>query len=142
MKELQILSADGSTRMIPLEDRGITIGRSSTADLSFPDDNGLSRHHLTIEKQGENWILKDLGSKNGTALNGAKIASPTVLKSGDRIIAGHLIVICDGSNERPTKPVVVFDPTDDEEAQTSSSTVITNLEGVIKPDESAEDRSR
>src|SRR5579863_5619027 len=142
MKELQILSADGNTRMVPLLDRGITIGRSSTADLSFPDDNGLSRHHLTIEKQGETWALRDLNSKNGTALNGVKISSPTVLKSGDRISAGHLVIICDGGSQRSTKPLVIFDPVDDEDTQTSSSTVITNLEGVIKPDESAEDRSR
>ena len=62
MKELQVLSADGKSRMVPLEGKPVTIGRSSAADLCFPEDNGLSRRHLTIEPQGPNWVIKDLDS--------------------------------------------------------------------------------
>src|SRR5580704_5330592 len=102
MKELQILSADGKSRMIPLEGQ-IVVGRSSAASLCFPDDNGLSRQHLSIEKQGDDWALRDLGSKNGTVLNGAKVTATTILKSGDRIMAGHLIIIVDGASARSTK---------------------------------------
>jgi hypothetical protein len=39
MKELQILSPDGQNRFIPLEAERISLGRSSAADLPFPDDN-------------------------------------------------------------------------------------------------------
>jgi serine phosphatase RsbU (regulator of sigma subunit) len=135
MQELQILSPDGKSRSIPLaETKRITIGRSSAADLCFPDDNGLSRQHLAIENEGGYWSLRDLGSKNGTTLNGARVTAPMPLKPGDRIMAGHLIVICDGGSGSSTRPLVFFDPTDDDEVQTSSSTVITNLEGVIQPD--------
>ena len=134
MKELQILSPDGTSQVIPLEGRRITLGRSSAADLTFPNDNGLSRQHLAIETDGAGWTLTDLQSKNGTALNGVKISAPMPLKSGDRIMAGHLVLIYDATSSFNTTPVVVFDPLDDSQEQTSSSTVITNLEGVIKPD--------
>jgi serine phosphatase RsbU (regulator of sigma subunit) len=136
MRELQILSPDGKSRSVPLaETKRITIGRSSVADLCFPDDNGLSRQHFAVENEGGAWLLRDLGSKNGTTLNGARVTAPMPLKSGDRIMAGHLIVICDGGSGSSTRPLVFFDPQDEDEVQTSSSTVITNLEGVIQPDE-------
>lgn len=132
MKEIQILSPDGKSRSVPLEGVRITLGRSSAADLMFPEDNGLSRQHLAIENDGAGWVLSDLGSKNGTMLNGAKVAERTPLKSGDRIMAGHLVLIYDAVGTRASSPVVVFDPQDEQEEHTSSSTVITNLEGVIK----------
>src|ERR1700733_4218101 len=129
MKELQILSPDGQSRLVPLEGEGVSLGRSSAADLCYASDNALSKKHLAIEKDGDGWALRDLGSKNGTMLNGAKISDLTPLKAGDRITAGHLIIVYDGSRSRAAKPVVVFDTQDDSEANTSSGTVITQLEG-------------
>ena len=139
MHDIQILSPDGKSRILPLQGERITLGRSSAADLCFADDTGLSRQHLAIEREGEGWALNDLASKNGTILNGTRVAARTPLKPGDRIMAGHLILVYDGSSSRPTKPVVIFDPdaADDEEEHTSSSTVITNLEGAIRPDKSS-----
>lgn len=131
-KELQILSPDGKSRLIALEGERLSLGRSNTAELSYPDDNGLSRRHLAIECDGEGWALRDLGSKNGTMLNGVRITERTPLKSGDRIMAGHLIMIYDGAASRAAKPVVIFDPREDTDEQTSSGTVIAHLEGVIK----------
>ena len=132
MRELQILSPDGKSRVIQLEGQRITLGRSSVAELCFPDDTGLSRQHLALEREGDTWVLLDLNSKNGTILNGAKVESKTPLKSGDRVMAGHLILVYDGATAYSTKPVVIFDPLDEVEENTGS-TVITNLEGVIKP---------
>ncbi|HTA45890.1 MAG TPA: SpoIIE family protein phosphatase [Bryobacteraceae bacterium] len=132
MKELQILSPDGNSRLIPLEGERISIGRSSAAELCYPDDNGLSRQHLALERDGDGWALRDLGSKNGTMLNGTRITVRTPLKSGDRITAGHLIIVYDGATSKATKPVVVFDTKDEAEEPTGSGTVITQLEGVIK----------
>lgn len=137
MRELQILSPDGKSQTIQLEGDRITLGRSTAAELCFADDTGLSRQHMAFEREGETWFLHDLNSKNGTILNGAKVADRTALKSGDRVMAGHLILVYDGATARATKPVVIFDPLEEEaEEHTSSSTVITNLEGVIKPDQS------
>src|SRR5580698_2150863 len=134
MKELQILTPDGQNRFIPLKEDRISLGRSSAAELSFPDDGGLSRQHLALERDGDGWALRDLGSKNGTMLNGAKITGRMLLKPGDRITAGHLILVYDGAASREQRPVVVFDRRDETGEHASSSTVITQLEGVIKPD--------
>jgi serine phosphatase RsbU (regulator of sigma subunit) len=134
MKEIQILSPDGQNRFIPLDAERISLGRSSAAELSFPDDNGLSRQHLAIERDGDGWALRDLGSKNGTMLNGAKITGRMPLKSGDRIAAGHLILVYDGAASTPSKPVVVFDYREEAGEYKTSSTVITHLEGVLKSD--------
>lgn len=137
MKELQILSPDGNTRLFPLEGERLSLGRSASAELCYPDDNGLSRQHLALERDGEGWALRDLGSKNGTMLNGARVTDRIPLKPGDRITAGHLIIVYDGAGSKPVKPVVIFDPRDDSEPQTSSGTVITQLEGVIKSGDAA-----
>jgi sigma-B regulation protein RsbU (phosphoserine phosphatase) len=134
MKELQILSPDGNSRAVPLEGQRLSLGRSSTAELSYPDDSGLSRQHLVLEREGEEWAINDLGSKNGTLLNGARITERRPLKSGDRIAAGHLIIVYDGAAQRTSRPVVVFDTKADEDLQTHSSTVVTDLGDVIRHD--------
>ena len=59
--------------------------------------------------KGTHWTAVDLGSKNGTMLNGQPLTAKTTLKSGDRIMAGHLILICDGLSSRTSNPVVIFD---------------------------------
>ena len=134
MKQLQIFSPDGQMRFVPLESERISLGRSTTAELSFPDDGGLSRQHLAIEREGDDWVILDLGSKNGTTLNGVRVTNRMHLKSGDRISAGHLVIVYDAAKATTTKPVVVFDPNAREEEQASSKTVITHLDGLIRSD--------
>ena len=134
MRELQIFSPDGRNQTIELRGDKMSLGRSGAADLCFADDAGLSRQHLAIERDGEGWAVRDLGSKNGTMLNGVRLTSRAVLKPGDRIMAGHLILVYDGRSQprasTTSKPVVVFDEKNSE--QSSSSTLMTSLEGVIK----------
>ncbi len=134
MKAIQIFSPDGQNRFVPLDADRISLGRSSAAELSFPDDNGLSRQHLAIERDGDGWALRDLGSKNGTMLNGVKVTGRVALHPGDRIAAGHLVLIYESSSAQATKPVVVFDHQAEAENYGTSSTVITHLDGVIKSD--------
>ena len=131
MSSLQILAPDGSSRVVPLENHSVILGRASGAQLSFPDDAGLSRQHLAFEMDtaGHDWLVRDLGSKNGTVLNGAKITAPTALRSGDRITAGHLILVFDPS--RPTtESVIVFEA--EEKPFVEGATVVTNLKGLLK----------
>ena len=134
MKAIQIFSPDGQNRFVPLESERIALGRSSAAELSFPDDNGLSRQHLAIEREGDGWALRDLGSKNGTMLNGVKVNGRVTLTSGDRIAAGHLVLVYDGSTSQSATPVVVFDHHAEADTNTTSSTLFTHLDGVIKSD--------
>jgi serine phosphatase RsbU (regulator of sigma subunit)/pSer/pThr/pTyr-binding forkhead associated (FHA) protein len=129
MPELQIFTPDGKSEKLPLENSRITVGRSSVAELCYPDDAGLSRQHLAIESDGRNWYVRDLGSKNGTLLNGARINERNPLKPGDRVMAGHLIIVfdSDAGQEQKTQAVVFVDPV----GEGSSSTMVTDLAGVI-----------
>jgi len=52
------------------------------------DDPNVSRQHAEIRPRGGSWVLTDLGSTNGSQLNGRRLAAPTVLKPGDEIELG------------------------------------------------------
>ena len=64
----------------------MVIGRDQQADLVImTPDKQVSRHHATLTRSNEGVMLEDLGSKNGTHLNGVRITEPTMLKDGDTI---------------------------------------------------------
>jgi sigma-B regulation protein RsbU (phosphoserine phosphatase) len=130
MPELQIFSADGKSKNITLDGARLTVGRSSVAELCYPDDAGLSRQHLAFETDGRNWYVKDLASKNGTVLNGVRITDRKPLKPGDRIMAGHLIMVFGSDLDVAQRTQVIF--VEPEVESTSSSTVVTDLAGLIR----------
>ncbi len=66
---------------------GVTIGRSRTCDIVLSDPN-VSREHAEIRPRGGSWVLTDLGSTNGSCLNGTRIERPEVLKAGDEVELG------------------------------------------------------
>lgn len=70
----------------------LTIGRSS--DCSIPvKDRYLSRRHAEIVPESGKWVLKDLGSANGTYLNGNRVERDEPLRSGDRIRVGDTEIV-------------------------------------------------
>ncbi len=77
-----------AARKFPLEKPVTTIGRSSMNDLPI-SDKMLSRQHARIVKDDDGGLMvEDLGSRNGTFLNGDRLATPQPLKAGDRITLG------------------------------------------------------
>src|ERR1051326_6587716 len=64
------------------------IGRSDNAHLYLPDDRFFSRHHCLLEIAPPRCFLRDLGSTNGTFVNGQKV-SEVFLRDGDRIQGGQ-----------------------------------------------------
>jgi len=106
----------------------VILGRSREADLSYPEDTALSRRHLAFEKSGESWVVRDLGSKNGTYHNEVLVTRPTRLHPGDRIVAGHLII--DFSASPIPNETVVFV----EESSTNPAfgkTLVSNLDDAL-----------
>ena len=65
----------------------LVIGRAAEADISIPDTS-VSRRHVEIRKVGGGWAASDLGSGNGTELNGEKIQEETPLRNGDVLTLG------------------------------------------------------
>jgi serine phosphatase RsbU (regulator of sigma subunit) len=121
MAEISILTPDGRTRSYTLAGDRVGLGRANTNDLCFPDDSGLSRQHLVFERDGDDWQVRDAGSKNGTLLNGERVNGVKPLKAGDRVIAGHLTIVY-GASARPfTETVVFIDTREDRPTATRSA---------------------
>lgn len=70
-----------------------TIGRSPSCEIPVPGDDQLSRRHARfVVREGE-LILTDLGSRNGTAVNGEPLQGEAVLRSGDRVQVGRTTLL-------------------------------------------------
>ena len=69
----------------------VTVGREVDNDMVLQSAQ-VSRHHATVEFDGQNIILTDRGSSNGTHVNGAKISAPTIIWPGDLIGFGSYTV--------------------------------------------------
>jgi tetratricopeptide (TPR) repeat protein len=83
-----VVTAGGQiSREISLR-RELSIGRAEDNDLQLPDPN-VSRHHARIHLEGANYILTDLGSANGTLIDGVPLSAPHVLKQGERFTIGN-----------------------------------------------------
>lgn len=67
-----------------LENRAITIGRDKECDIAISDSK-VSRQHLRIGFEAGQVLLEDLGSTNGTFVNGERVMGPTILKNGDQV---------------------------------------------------------
>jgi serine phosphatase RsbU (regulator of sigma subunit)/pSer/pThr/pTyr-binding forkhead associated (FHA) protein len=126
--ELLIQCPDGQTKTIPLTGERLAVGRSSVAELCFPEDAGLSRQHFAFESQGEDWTVQDLGSKNGTFVNNIPLKARLILKPGDRITAGHVVVVFAPTGDEPPDRIVVFEG---DSSSPTTSTVVTSLEGAL-----------
>ena len=68
--------------MIRVVQSPFMVGRSEAAALSLPEDTMLSRLHFAIEYLDNAWMVRDLGSKNGTALNGKLLTQAKLLLAG------------------------------------------------------------
>jgi phosphoserine phosphatase RsbU/P len=128
-RELLIQGPDGQTKTMPLTGQRLSVGRASSADLCFPEDAGLSRQHFAFESQGDDWTVQDLGSKNGTFVNNIPLKARLIMKPGDRITAGHLVIVYSPEVENPLQNVVVFEG--GESSSPTTSTVVTSLEGAL-----------
>ena len=91
MAEISIDTGDGSRERFPLANERVTIGRSRDSDIFLPDQ-WLSRHHAEILKKDAAFYLHDLGSKNGTLLNGEPVHGDRRLRHGDVITLGEHVL--------------------------------------------------
>jgi len=93
---------DAISTLHPLAAPRISIGRHTDNDIVLMGDLRVSRRHAELEDRGQLWILRDLGSRNGTLLNGKRITE-SPLRGGDRIAIGSAIFsFCSGSDPMAT----------------------------------------
>lgn len=72
-------------------DSVVTMGRSNETDVIL-DDPYASEFHLRLVSQENGLMLHDLGSTNGTYVNGRRVSAPTSLKHGDTIQVGKTVM--------------------------------------------------
>jgi hypothetical protein len=70
----------------------ITIGRGSECSISIPDDHFVSQLHARVYRQDGAAVVDDLGSTNGTFLNGQRVGGPRPLDKGDRLQIGNTVL--------------------------------------------------
>ena len=92
--QFQLIMRTGPTpgANFTLEGDQLNIGRDSTNEITI-NDAEVSRRHARLTFQGGKYVLEDLGSTNGTFVNGQRLAGPRVLKDGEVVSFGEQIVL-------------------------------------------------
>ena len=125
--ELKVVGGKHAGQVIPLNRRKFLIGREQDCQLR-PNSDMVSRHHCVFSVDDFSVRLRDLGSTNGTLVNGERIRKETVLAAGDRIVIGNLdfeLVIRAGVavSETDSKSMPVI-PLTAEDTQVTSRTIL------------------
>lgn len=77
----------GGPELVPLTRERITVGRAQDNDVVLPDSR-VSAVHALLERLGPHWSVRDLGSRNGTVVNGQRLLGERMLQPGDEIQLG------------------------------------------------------
>src|ERR1700690_2069293 len=107
MAEIEVRTSSGPRGRVQLSGSRLVIGRSEDSDVFLPDSR-LSRRHAEIEQRGEGCFVIDLGSTNGTFLNGVRVQGESRLHNGDTITVGESRLIFSESVDEESGGSVVL----------------------------------
>jgi DNA-binding CsgD family transcriptional regulator len=91
-----------------LDAERLTVGTLESNDVVV-DSDGVSRVHAVFERFGETWCVRDLGSRNGTYVNGSRVIGEHALHPGDEISLGRLRLLFHGPR-RGTETASISQP--------------------------------
>ncbi len=92
----EVVSLVIGDRVVPVETSRVVIGRSRECDVQLDDVNASRRHCEVVQDGAARWSVVDLGSTNGTELNGDRV-DRAPLADGDRITVGGTVILFDRS---------------------------------------------
>ncbi len=84
-------SVGGRSSVWPLQGASLSVGRSSRSGVQIPDPT-VSKEHAEITRRDERWVIRDLGSRNGTRVNGVDALEPIPLAEGDLVEVGSVLL--------------------------------------------------
>lgn len=94
---------EGKRIEVKLAGRPVSLGRSPEADHQLPS-KAASRIHAQVFMRDDAWYVEDLGSSNGTIVNGIKIDGPVVLNPGDVVVLADMKLKYEGQGPKPKGP--------------------------------------
>ncbi|WP_232293730.1 FHA domain-containing protein [Stigmatella aurantiaca] len=101
---LYVEKGPGAGQLIPVNQGVLVIGRASACDLRLQHPS-ISRRHVQLLRTGERFILRDLGSQNGTFINRVKIEGDVELCPGDELTLGNSVLKLRGTGSTASKVV-------------------------------------
>jgi hypothetical protein len=109
---------EGQAQLFDLEDEPgpVRIGRRRANEIALDWDPETSRHHVEFRRSPQgSWEIADLGSRNGTLVNGEPVEQPRVLRAGDVILVGRTVIafhcpVQDGIDPRQSADTVIRPP--------------------------------
>jgi serine phosphatase RsbU (regulator of sigma subunit) len=105
---LKVAPAESEPFDVTAGDGELSVGRSTACDITLPD-RFLSRRHARVFATENGWHIEDLGSRNGTFVNGTRVDAPTPVKPGDIITLSASMISVGGSSERDTPSDITTD---------------------------------
>jgi len=109
---LEVISGATAGRKVRLTaDQELRVGRTEWADLAVPHDSLMSGVHFALRSDSSGCYLTDLGSSNGTLVNGQPVSGRTRLRAGDEIRAGETRFAVSIDEESRTSGAVLGEPT-------------------------------
>jgi pSer/pThr/pTyr-binding forkhead associated (FHA) protein len=87
---LVVIAGTGVAWKIPVPFNGIVLGRDARLGPPFSTDEFVSRSHVWVRRQGDGVEVTDLGSANGTYVNGIRVRAPTRMQDSDMLRIGRI----------------------------------------------------
>ncbi|PZF91531.1 FHA domain-containing protein [Micromonospora deserti] len=101
--------AAGAVRLVSLTAGALTIGRAPSNELPI-DSRLVSRLHALVEHFPSGWSIRDLGSTNGTTVNGTPVRQAQILRDGDRVEIGPARLVFHAPAEHSSTRTVHVEP--------------------------------
>jgi phosphoserine phosphatase RsbU/P len=130
MAELRTVEGPYAGRVFPLDRESVVLGRQPDCDFVF-ESGAVSKRHARIDRDGDQFYIEDLQSRNGTVVNGQPIRERHMLNDLDRIILCDVIMVFHGESQVRKTAATIFESTTlliDEEPSDGNSTIMTRLD--------------
>ena len=126
---IEVIQGPDKGRVFQVSAEAVIGRQSETLPLV---DGTVSRRHARVIMQNKSWTIEDVGSANGTFLNGAWVKKPTSLHLGDQIRCGTTLLVFGGSSSRAAPSIAVDEAERDVDAAIMA-TVPSNEDSIIIP---------